>query len=316
MKKVYQLSTKEYEPISIGSRYLFEQFDAIFSFLKPKIESKFLNSFAKPILNEKSEIIEWYAEYSGEFMPLNSFDSQKQIDLKQKYWEFKYAIEDIVNSLPKAKNNLEVGQWHDKLNATFNEDNNFILSNGDDFVVLWGWVFNSSSSNYLAPQFLPLRNVVVSPFLEGKSENNDSIDSDDHLDKTNSLSNDDTALNRDNPVGVITEQSASPQNINVIINTIETEKKETDVVEEPETIVGQENIKLTFWERIKRFFRWISYRFWALMLLIILVMLLCCLCKKCSNKNAVRCDNCKELDSINKRLEETKIRLKENCPPN
>jgi len=308
MKKVYQLSTKEYEPISIGSRYLFEQFDAIFSFLKPKIESKFLNSFAKPILNEKSEIIEWYAEYSGDFMPLDSFDSQKQIELKQKYWEFKYAIEDIVNSLPKGKNSIEVGQWNEKLNATFNEDDNLILSNGDDFVFLWGWRFNSSSSNYLAPQFLPLRNVV-----NPSSENNDS---DDHLDKTNSLSNDDAALNQDNPAGVITEQSASPQNINVVINTIETEKKETDVVDEPETIVGQEHRKLTFWERIKRFFRWISYRFWALMLLIILLLLLCCICKNCSNKKAVRCDNCKELDSINKRLEETKIRLKENCPPN
>lgn len=73
--------------------------------------------------------------------------------------------------------------------------------------------------------------------------------------------------------------------------------------------------RLTFWERIKRFFRWISYRFWALMLLIIFILLLCCLCKNCSNKKAAPCDNCKELDSINKRLEETKIRLKENCPP-
>ena len=315
MKKIYQLSTKDYEPISLGSRYLFEQFDAIFSFLKPKIDNKFIKAFAKPLLNEKSEIVEWYADFPGEFVPLNNFDDQKQIDQKQKYWELKYAIEDIHNSLSKSSNSQEIGQWHEKLAATFNEDNNLILSNGDDFVILWGWRFNSSSTNYLDPQFLPPRNSVDHSFLEDTIENNEKIESNDEMQPASIQSGESNTIIHESSSEEDSNDSPTSQNINVVINTIETERINS-VADDTEVKEALEIRKLTFWERIKRFFRWVSYRFWALMLLIIFILLFCCLCNKCSSGKAVPCDNCAELDSINKRLEETKIRLKENCPPN
>jgi hypothetical protein len=314
MKKIYQLSTKEYEPISLGSRYLFEQYDAIFSFLKPKIENKFLKLLAKPILNEKNEIVEWYSDFPGDFVPLHSFDEQIQIDIKQKYWELKYVIEDLVSSLAKSTGNVEVGQWIEKLDGIFNQDNNLILSNGADFVILWGWRFNSSSANYLDPQFLPPRNIVDNSFKEDTIENNEKIESNDEIQPAIIQSSESNTIIHESSSEEDSNHSPTPQNINVVINTIEAETIETNI----DTTESNEPLKirkLTFWERIKRFFRWVSYRFWALMLLIILLLLLCCLCKNCSDKKAVPCDNCKELDSINKRLEETKIRLKENCPP-
>jgi hypothetical protein len=316
MIKLYQLSTKEYEPISQGSKYLFEQYDAIFSFLKLKIENRFLDMLAKPILNEKNEIVEWHANFSKDFFLVNTFNEEKQIELKQRYWELKFEIEDLISSLSKSKNGGDIDLWIEKLTAVFNEDNNLVLSNGVDCIILWGWRFNAASSNFLETEFLPLRkgsqftNLDESPVINSTILPTGSLlDSESNETIVDNVSD-------ENPASNSTNQTAN-QDINVVLNTLENEKNNLGVDEDKPD--NSKNIPvsrgLTFWERIKRFFRWISYRFWALMLLIILLLLLCCLCKNCSNKKAVHCDNCKELDSINKRLDETKSRLKENCPP-
>jgi hypothetical protein len=316
MNKIFELSTKQYEPISIGSSYLFEQHHAIVSFLKSKLDPSFLNRLASPKLIERAEIIEWYANTTSTLSTIDSFSDEQQFGIKQKYWELKFKINEIIQSLASSVKGTEANQWIEILNATFSENDNLLLSDGDDLFIIWGWKFNSGASNYLEPQFLP----SVNPVVDNSNINNQNIDSSDEnstsiLESTD-LQND-TTLNEDP-----TEESIEKnKDINVILTTIENTTtqpennniNETEVIDKPEVDTIR---KLTFWERIKRFFRWISFRFWALMLLIILILLLCCLCKNCSSKKAAPCDNCKELDSINKRLEETKIRLKENCPPN
>lgn len=315
MNKIFELSTKQYEPISIGSSYLFEQHHAIVSFLKSKLDPSLLNRLASPKLIERAEIIEWYANTTNTLSTIDSF-SDEQIGIKQKYWELKFKINEIIQSLSITSKGTEANQWIEILNATFSENDNLLLSDGDDLFIIWGWKFNSGASNYLEPQFLPSAN----PVIDNSNINDQKIDSSDEnatstIESTDSQN--DTTLNED-----LTEDPAEKnKDINVILTTTENtstqnEKNivnETEVIDKPEVDTIR---KLTFWERIKRFFRWISYRFWALMLLIIFILLLCCLCKNCSSKKAAPCDNCKELDSINKRLEETKIRLKENCPPN
>ena len=316
MNKIFELSTKQYEPISIGSSYLFEQHHAIVSFLKSKLDPSLLNRLASPKLIERAEMIEWYANTSNTLSTIDSFSEEQQIGIKQKYWELKFKINEIIQSLSITSKGTEANQWIEILNATFSENDNLLLSDGDDLFIIWGWKFNSGASNYLEPQFLPSANPVV----DNLNINDQKIDSSDEnatsiLESTDSQN--DTTLN-DDPTEEPIEKN---KDINVILTTTENTSthnennniNETEVIDKPEVDTIR---KLTFWERIKRFFRWISYRFWALMLLIILILLLCCLCKNCSSKKAAPCDNCKELDSINKRLEETKIRLKENCPPN
>lgn len=299
MNKIFQLSTKEYEPISIGSKYLFDQYDAIISFLKPKIENNFLKNIAFPKLIEKNDVLEWYSEFSGTFQTIDNFDEQKQIEIKQKYWEFKYAIDNIITSLPKTSKKTAINQWVETLDAAFNDNNNLILSNGQDCVILWGWNFNTSSSNYLQPQFLPNKKNISEPL------------SDDEATYSNSEEN-------ANGINVSNEEPFNKTDINILLNTIQTNEpiSEVKIKDSIDNTNAASIVKLTFWERIKRFFRWISYRFWALMLLIILILLLFCLCKKCCHSKNPKHDNCEELDSINKRLEETKSRLKENCPTN
>lgn len=316
MNKIFELSTKQYEPISIGSSYLFEQHHAIVSFLKSKLDPSLLNRLASPKLIERAEIIEWYANTTNTLSTIDSFSDEQQIGIKQKYWELKFKINEIIQSLSITSKGTEANQWIEILNATFSENDNLLLSDGDDLFIIWGWKFNSGASNYLEPQFLPSANLVV----DNSNINDQKIDSSDEnatsiLESTDSQN--DTSLNED-PTEEPTEKN---KDINVILTTTENTTtqpennniNETEVIDKPEVDTIR---KLTFWERIKRFFRWISYRFWALMLLIIFILLLCCLCKNCSSNKAAPCDNCKELDSINKRLEETKIRLKENCPPN
>ena len=317
MNKIFELSTKQYEPISIGSSYLFEQHHAIVSFLKSKLDSSFYNRLASPKLIERDEIIEWYANTSETMSPIDTFNEEQQITIKQKYWELKFKINEIIQGLSSSSKGTEANQWIEVLNATFSENDNIILSNGQDFFIIWGWKFNAGASNYLEPQYLP----VSAPVIDN-SDSNDQIDESSQLDPvpniTSGTSETIVTSEEDNSNSEPIEKN---KDINVVLTTIENTnnpsennlKNDTGIIDKPEVDTIR---KLTFWERIKRFFRWVSYRFWALMLLIIFILLLCCLCKNCSNKKAVPCDNCKELDSINKRLEETKIRLKENCPPN
>lgn len=318
MNKIFELSTKQYEPISVGSSYLFEQHHAIVSFLKSKLDPSHLNILASPKLNERTEIIEWYANTSGTLSHIDTFSEELQIAIKQKYWELKFKINEIIQSLSSSSKGTEANQWIEILNSTFSENDNLLISNGDDFFIIWGWKFNSGASNYLDPQFLPL----PTPFIDNTYRNDQNIENNGEQPVSMSTSDSNESHIEDNIVeNPIDEQVEKNKDINVILTTSEGANipqenntiNETEIIDKPYVATIR---KLTFWERIKRFFRWISYRFWALMMLIIFILLLCCLCKNCSNKKVVPCDNCKELDSINKRLEETKIRLKENCPPN
>ena len=315
MNKIFELSTKQFEPISIGSTYLFEQHHAIVSFLKSKLDPSHLNRLASPKLIERAEMIEWYANTTNTPSTIDSFSDEQQIGIKQKYWELKSKINEIIQSLARSVKGNEATQWIEILNATFSENDNLLLSDGDDLFIIWGWKFNSGASNYLEPQFLPIANPVVDN-SNIHNQNNDSSDENTTPILESTESQNDTSFN-ENPTVEPTEKN---KDINVILTTNENittqpennEIDETEVIDKPAVDAIR---KLTFWERIKRFFRWISYRLWALMLLIIFILLLCCLCKNCSSKKTAPCDNCKELDAINKRLEETKVRLKENCPP-
>jgi hypothetical protein len=318
MNKIFELSTKRYEPISIGSSYLFEQHHAIVSFLKSKLDSYYINKLSSPKLIERDEIVEWYANSSGTFSTIDSLSEEQQIEIKKKYWELKFKINEIIQSLSNSSKGSEANQWIEILNATFSENDNLLLSNGEDFFIIWGWKFNSGVANYLEPQFLPNTTTIVENPL---ASDDNALDSENNFDdNSDSIKNEDPIVNSENE-DTNSEAIEKNKEINVILTTTEgtnipTEDNninESEIIDKPEVPTIR---KLTFWERIKRFFRWISYRFWALMLLIIFILLLCCLCKNCSAKKVIPCDNCKELDSINQRLEETKIRLKENCPPN
>lgn len=155
MNKIFEISTREYEPISIGSSYLFEQSNAIISFLKHSLDTKYINSIATPKLVEKSEMIEWYANSSGSVSLIDSFETEDQLSIKQKYWDLKFKINEIIQSLRGSSKSAEANQWIEILTSTFSEDNNLLLSNGEDLFLIWGWKFNAGAINYLDPQFFP-----------------------------------------------------------------------------------------------------------------------------------------------------------------
>ena len=68
--------------------------------------------------------------------------------------------------------------------------------------------------------------------------------------------------------------------------------------------------RISFGERIKRIFRWITYRFWGLMMLIVFVLLILCLCKHCCRKE----DDCSKYQDIDKVQQKHEMRVKERCP--
>ena len=92
-----------------------------------------------------------------------------------------------------------------------------------------------------------------------------------------------------------------------IENEEDIEEEDIDV-EVDETSIKS---KVGFFGYIKRFFRWISYRFWGLMMLIIYTLLVLCVCRYCCKKECP--DNCSELEQTEQELIKIKERLNERC---
>jgi hypothetical protein len=69
--------------------------------------------------------------------------------------------------------------------------------------------------------------------------------------------------------------------------------------------------RLSFWQHIKRFFRWLAYRFWGLMLLIIYTLLIIFLTKQCTNK-----PDCSKFQKVERELKYLEGRIKERCSEN
>jgi hypothetical protein len=67
--------------------------------------------------------------------------------------------------------------------------------------------------------------------------------------------------------------------------------------------------RIGFWGWIKRFFRWLAYRFWGLMMLIVYTLLIIFLTKKCSSQP----NNCEDFRKIENELKELEGRVKEKC---
>ena len=57
----------------------------------------------------------------------------------------KKKIQEKIEGLIISKNKEEAS-WGQLLNAVFNDDNNIILSDGNEIVLLWGWQFKNKIS--------------------------------------------------------------------------------------------------------------------------------------------------------------------------
>jgi len=233
-------------------------------------ENQFKRILAKPVL--LNEQVLWYANYQGPFSRLSDFEEQTQVDIKYKYWSVRQILQQEILKLEQSSD-IEKQNWASLLKDVFDEDSNVILTDGNDWCLLWGWRFRNMKENYLAPEFMPMFAPSISPSQLTPGGTEASTES---------------SLPR---IGHITD----PKKMAVF---------------EGQTAQSL-SVRPSNWDRIKRFLRRLVYRFWGLFFLLMLILLLMCLCKTCNNKRME--ERCKELDKNNRSLLDLQKKVQEKC---
>lgn len=159
MNIIHSISTDEFDPISLGKNYLYNQYEKIISFVVKNIGSEYEHILAKPVLTDK--IVNWYSDCTSRLKRLDSFSEEEKIAIKKSYWELMQTVQKKIEQLSASKNK-EKKEWANLLNAVFNDNNNVIFSDGSTVVLLWGWRFNNRNENFLPANFINEKSTETS----------------------------------------------------------------------------------------------------------------------------------------------------------
>lgn len=291
MNLIYTTENSQFSPISHGSSYLHEKFDRIQSFLRSQLKPVELNRLAQPVVNGKN--VEWYGINEQKMQLLGLFPESFQQQIELEYLAFIHKVKNITSSLIN-NNDPEKKAWGNLIKDTFNIDNNMLISDGINWAIIWGWQFRNQlqfgRSDFESDQFKPLEIPKDEKKIEPLTinhpiepiENNEPIDT----------------LSPDEP----------NNNYGQVQNAI---KEDDEALLEADEKPTAEKYRLGFWQHIKRFFRWLAYRFWGLMLLIVYTLLIIFLTKQCT-KNP----DCSEFQKVERELKYLEGRIKERCSEN
>jgi hypothetical protein len=275
MTIVYKIETGKFDPISYGTNYLYNQYDRIQSFLNRLDPVRYRQLLAKPVLSNGQVL--WYANFSNPFSRLSDLPESRQTEIKTRYWEVRQLLDREIVQLDQSRD-TERQSWANLLREVFNEEDNVILSDGENWCLLWGWKFRNSRENYLAPEFMPRQTETTSPISDIPI-----------------------------PGGPVDDGAAQPSApISGPISPLPPEGVPLPKPEHPGSFRNP-----TLWDRIKRFLRTAVYRFWGLMLLVMLLLFLMCLFKQCRNQKLR--ENCRELEQLNRGLIDLEKKVKDRC---
>ena len=273
MRNIFTISTKEFQPISFGGNYLHDNYDNLVSFLKLKFKDE-KQRLAKPIQKDEKSF-DFFGDFKKPLKRISTYDKSIQDEILLSYNEYLEKVGKLSKRLTRSDNKDEQ-DWGAILKCVFNRDDNIIISDGQDWILVWGWSFRNKEENYIPLTSIPEKTeetVVITPIPPSVPK-----------------------------IEVIDEDTETP----LIV-----EEEEEVIVEQPLDV--SKKSKVGFFGYIKRFFRWISYRFWGLMMLIIYTLLILCICRYCCEKECP--DNCSELKKTEQELIKIKERLNERCLP-
>lgn len=273
MRNIFTISTKEFQPISFGGNYLHDNYDNLVSFLKLKFKDE-KQRLAKPIQKDEKSF-DFFGDFKKPLKRISTYDKSIQDEILLSYNEYLEKVGKLSKRMTRSDNKDEQ-DWGAILKCVFNRDDNIIISDGQDWILVWGWSFRNKEENYIPLTTIPEKTeepAGITPIPPPITK-----------------------------VEVIDEHTETPP--------IEEEEEEV-IVEQPLDV--NKKSKVGFFGYIKRFFRWISYRFWGLMMLILYTLLILCICRYCCEKECP--DNCSELKKTEQELIKIKERLNERCLP-
>jgi hypothetical protein len=148
--KIYSINTNSHEPVSFEKSYLYNQYDKIQSFLIKNYGIKYKEVLAKPIISDEQVL--WHGNFQNKMNRIADYPEDVQNSIKQEYWELINYVNVEINKLT-VSNNAEKESWGKLLKEVFNDENNIILTDGNNWCLLWGWRFRNNQENYLPPLF-------------------------------------------------------------------------------------------------------------------------------------------------------------------
>ena len=271
MNKVFISSTEEYQPISHGDSYLYENYLRVTTFLKTRIDKTLVDRIAKP--NLVSGNIEWYSVFSGPMLVIAEYDTSHQRFVENEYVNFLTKVNQFIKDL-QVSGDQDKKQWAELLTITFSSENNILISNGNEWTIVWGWKFRNKL-NFSSPVFVETDSTFLP--LDEEKETDEDIDSS------------------------IQKEEGKNQEVN--------ETKILDKAIVTDNAISKRMKRVGFFGHVKRFFRWMAYRFWGLMLLIMFTLIVLCICKKC----CVDKGNCSKIDRIEEKVIDVEKKVKECC---
>jgi hypothetical protein len=287
MNLVYTTSTDDFQPISFGDSYLYDNYGRLNSFLKSRLTSTELQRLAKPMLTSKKQI-EWHSSFDGPMQSLDAYPQEIQVKVEKEYLELFKKIERTVSEF-RTSQDKDKEEWASILGLVFNPSDNKLLYNGSEWMFIWGWQFRNKLI-IQSPEFNIPEEIEEIPQPEESASVDPELP----------------------PVPPVFTVPPVPE------PKVEEPKAITPEEEKPvdgpkipvRPVVPRMRQRLSFWERIKRFFRWIAYRFWGLMMLIVFVLIILCLCKRCCHEK----QDCSAFEKVDKELKILEDRVKERCP--
>jgi hypothetical protein len=280
MNIIHSFETKDYKPISSGSFYLYNQYERIQGFLRKQLGESYANLLAKPV--HKDGQVDWYGPFPDRLPRIAELPQSIQENILNDYWSIIHHVLKRADEL-LSSSNKDHNTWGTLLKEIFNSDKNIILSDGNTWILIWGWEFSTGQENYLPANF-------------GIEDPNKPVEEDPELPRI-----------PDKPI----IPTGEPTRRVDVSNPLPPETRPTEQPKPSQKPLARP-ARLSIWERIKRFFRFITYKLWALMLLIILTLLLICLCRSCCCKKGGTTNS--DLDSLNRQLQELDQRIQLQCP--
>ena len=238
MNKFHQIPTDKFVPVSHENSYLFNHYDKIANFLGISLDNNFKDILAKPVKNELT--FDWYSVYDD----LVIIDKNTENDnVLSKYWSFIDVINAKIKTLSKADNENS-RNWASLLTKTFNHQDNFIFSNGNDICIVWGWKFDNKDIE----RPIEIQNTEVASV---------------------------TPLANDEEINPSIGEIFLDGNINNVEVEDSNDETKVEMIEVKEDIVSNESNFL-------KFLKWIASKFWWLLWILLILILLLFLYKSCN----------------------------------
>jgi hypothetical protein len=293
MRNIFQTDNQKFKPISVAGAYLHEKYGLVTSFLRGKLSASSLSRIAKPVV--ESNRVTWMGDFLSEMQMHTLFPEDVQIKTEKAYSEWLIELDRIRKGLQVA-GDAEKKSWADLLGHAFNTKNNFLITDGDNWAIVWGWEFNNQL------KFIPTDFLSQQPPVEVTPENVQKSETKSPEPATGSETIGSSQTN-----DAIFDDPEPPKNTEPpvpIIPPLPPAPPAQAPFPSPRRGIG-------FWESLKRFFRWLAYRFWGLMMLIIYTLLIICLCRKCICPVK---EDCSQFSEVEKKLKHLQGRMEERCP--